>query len=262
MDFTDLNKACAKDPYPLLRIDLLVDSTTGHELLSFMDAYSGYNQIKMYELGMEATSFVINRGTYCYKVMPLGLKNAGATYQRIVNRIFKEKIRETLEVYVDDMVLKDKEKTDHIIHHKESFDLFRKYNMKLNPEKCIFGVASRKFLGYLVTKPRIEANPNQIKVILEMRSPRTIKEMHSLIGRAVALSRFLSRSTDKFKPFFTIIKKRVGFFWTDECEEAFTKLKEYMSKHLLLSKPIDEEDLYLYLLISDCVVSVALVREN
>lgn len=104
----DLNKACAKDPYLLLLINLLVDSTAGHELLSFMDACSVYNQIKMYELNMEATLFVIDRGTYCYKFMLFGLKNVGATYQRLVNRIFKEKIGETMEVYIHDMVVKSK----------------------------------------------------------------------------------------------------------------------------------------------------------
>ena len=88
VDFTDLNKACPKDSYPLPRIDTLVDSTTKHELLSFMDAFSGYNQIKMEEKDQEKTSFVTSQGLFCYKVMPFGLKNAGATYQRLMNKMF------------------------------------------------------------------------------------------------------------------------------------------------------------------------------
>ena len=123
MDFTDLNNACPKDPYHLPHIDLLVDSTSGHKLLSFMDAYFGYNQIKMHKPNMEATSFVIGRGTYCYKVMPFKLKNVGATYQQLVNRIFKENSGDMMEVYVDDMVVKSKEKRNHIRHLQESFDL-------------------------------------------------------------------------------------------------------------------------------------------
>ena len=96
MDFTDLNKACPKDCYPLPKIDLLVDATVGHSLLSFMDAYSGYNQIRMHPDDEEKTSFITDQGTYCYRVMPFGLKNAGATYQRLVNHIFRSLIRRSI----------------------------------------------------------------------------------------------------------------------------------------------------------------------
>lgn len=110
VSFTNLNKVCPKDPFASPpRIHLLIDSTTCHELLSFIDAYSGYKQIKMYKLDMEATLFIIDRGIYCYKVMLFGLKYVGATYQRFVHQIFKKKIREMLEVYLDNLVVKGKE---------------------------------------------------------------------------------------------------------------------------------------------------------
>jgi len=114
VDFTDLNKACSNDSFPLPRIDLLVDSTSGHELLSFMDAFSGYNQIYMEEADQEKTSFITDRGLYCYKMMPFGLKNAGATYQRLVNRMFRSQIGKNVEVYVDDMLVKSIRATKHI----------------------------------------------------------------------------------------------------------------------------------------------------
>ena len=113
VDFTDLNKACPKDCYPLPRIDLLVDATAGHSLLSFMDAYSGYNQIRMNPGDEEKTSFITDQGTYCYRVMPFGLKNARATYQRLVNYMFRDLIGKSMEVYVDDLLVKSKEETDH-----------------------------------------------------------------------------------------------------------------------------------------------------
>ena len=106
VDFTDLNKACPKDSYPLPHIDQLVDSTAGYRLLSFMDAFSGYNQIRMDEADQEKTSFVTNQGLFCYKVMSFGLKNAGATYQRLVNQMFRPQIGWNVEVYVDDMLVK------------------------------------------------------------------------------------------------------------------------------------------------------------
>ena len=177
IDFTDLNKACPKDSFPLPRIDQLVDSTTRHKLLSFMDAFSGYNQILMDEDDQEKTSFVTSQGLYCYKVMPFGLKNAGATYQRLVNRMFSHQIGRNVEVYVDDMLLKSKDKANHLDDLKETFSTLRKYNMKLNPAKCVFAIASKKFLGFMVSQQGIEANPNKVKAIIKVKSPKTVKEM-------------------------------------------------------------------------------------
>jgi DNA-binding NtrC family response regulator len=114
VDFTDLNKACSKDSFPLAQIDLLVDSTSGHELLSFMDAFSGYNQIYMEGADQEKTSFITDRGLYSYKMMPFGLKNARATYQRLVNRMFRSQIGRNVKVYVDYMLVKSIRATKHI----------------------------------------------------------------------------------------------------------------------------------------------------
>ena len=183
VDFTDLNKACPKDSFPLPRIDQLVDSTAGHKLLTFMDAFSGYNQIVMDESDQEKTSFITSRGLFCYKVMPFGLKNAGATYQRLMNRMFHDQIDRNVEVYVDDMLVKSKEEDGHLDDLRETFKTLRKYQMKLNPSKCAFGVYSGKFLGFMVSQRGIEANPEKIKVILEMQPPKTTKEVQRLTGR-------------------------------------------------------------------------------
>ena len=114
MDFTDLNKACPKDSYPLPCIDQLVDSTVRHQLLSFMDAFSGYNQIKMDKEDQEKTSFITSQGLFCYKVMPFGLKNAMATYQRLVNHMFRPQIGRNVEVYVNDMLVKSLDEERHL----------------------------------------------------------------------------------------------------------------------------------------------------
>ena len=202
IDFTDINKACPKDSFPLLRIDLIVDATSGHELLSFMDAFSGYNQISMDPGDQEKTSFVTAQGTYCYRVMPFGLKNAGATYQRLVNRMFQKQIGAIMEVYIDDMLVKSTKSDLHITHLSEAFPILRNYNMKLNPAKCAFGVSAEKFLGFIVNHRGIEANPDKIKALLNMPSPSGIKEVQQLTGRIAALSRFVSRASDKCQPFF------------------------------------------------------------
>ena len=151
VDFTDLNKACPKYSFPLPKIDQLVDSTAGHSLLSFMDAFSRYNQIPMDKQDEESTTFITNMCLFCYRVMPFSLKNVGATYQRLVNKIFKLLIRRTMKVYVDDIITKSKKSVDHVQYLEETFELLREYKMKLNLEKCTFGVSSGKFLGFLVS---------------------------------------------------------------------------------------------------------------
>ena len=171
VDFIDLNKACPKDSYLLPRIDQLVDSTAGHKLLSFMDAFSGYNQIRMDKVDQEKTSFVTSQGLFCYKVMPFGLKNAGATYQRLVNHMFRSQIGRNVEVYVDDMLVKSQDERRHLDDLQETFDTLRQYHMKLNPSKCAFGVSSGKFLGFMVFHRGIEANPDKIQAILDMKPP-------------------------------------------------------------------------------------------
>ena len=150
IDFTKINRACPKDSFPLPRINLIVDATAGHELLSFMDAFSGYNQISMDPSDQEKTSFVTGRGTYYYRVMPFGLKNAGATYQRLVNRMFQKQIGTFMEVYIDEMLVKLIKAELHITHLAKAFQVLRRYNMKLNPVKCTFGVSAGKFLGFIV----------------------------------------------------------------------------------------------------------------
>ena len=236
IDFTDINRACPKDSFPLPRIDLIVDATTGHELLSFMDAFSGYNQISMDPDDQDKTSFVMGQGTYCYRVMPFGLKNAGATYQRSVNRMFQKQIGASMEVYIDDMLVKSTSTKLHIAHLSEAFQILRKYNMKLNPAKCAFGVSAGKFLGFIVNNRRIEANPNKIKAVLDMPPPSNIKEVQRLTGRIAALSRFVSKANDKCQPFFQVLKK--AFQWDPHCEEAFSALKTYLSSPPHSGKPL------------------------
>ena len=260
IDFTDVNKACPKDSFPLSRIDLIVDATAGHELLSFMDAFSGYNQISMDPNDQEKTSFVTGQGTYCYRVMPFGLKNAGATYQRLVNRMFQKQIGTSMEVYIDDMLVKSTTTKLHIAHLSEAFQILREYNMKLNPAKCAFGVSAEKFLGFIVNNRGIEANPDKIKVVLNMPPPSSIKEVQRLTGRIAALSRFVSRASDKCQPFFQVLKK--AFQWDENCEEAFSALKTYLSSPPILVSPSEGELLTLYLVVSDFSTSAVLIKEK
>ena len=138
--------------------------------------------------------------------MPFGLKNVGATYQRLVNQMFNKQIGRNMEVYVDNMLVKSKEKKDHLDDLKETFNTLRPYSMKLNPSKCAFGVSSKKFLSFMVSQKGIKANPEKVRAILEMSSLKTIKEVQSLTGRVATLNRFVSKATDKCLTFFKTLK--------------------------------------------------------
>nr|XP_025682208.1 uncharacterized protein LOC112783462 [Arachis hypogaea] len=246
VDFTDLNKACPKDAYPLPSIDTLVDNSCGYGTLSFMDAYSGYNQIFMHPSDQEKTAFITEYGNYCYNVMPFGLKNAGRN----------------IEVYVDDMVAKTKVGHSHIEDLAEIFGQIRAYNMRLNPEKCAFGVRGGKFLGFILTSRGIEANPEKCQAILDMNSPTNIKEVQRLTGRLAALSRFLPCLASKSFSFFQCLKKNTTFQWDENCEMAFNSLKQFLSEPPVLQKPKVGEPLYLYLSVTDMAISSVLVAET
>ncbi|KAK2371898.1 hypothetical protein QL285_073098 [Trifolium repens] len=266
VDFTDLNKPCPKDPYPFPSIDRLIDGASGYKTLSFMDAYSGYNQIKMNAADAPNTAFMTNTcnyfySNYFYRVMPFGLKNVGATYQRLMDRVFAQQIGRNLEVYIDDMVVKTPEEGSHSKDLAEILSSVRKYNMRLNPAKCSFGVQAGKFLGFMLTKRGIEANPEKCQAIINMRSPASVKEVQQLTGRIAALSRFLSCAGERSCHFFAALKKGERFTWTEQCEEAFGKLKEFLASPPVLARPQQGVPLLLYLAVSDNALSSALVQE-
>jgi hypothetical protein len=168
VDYTGLNKACPKDLFPLPRIDQVVDSTAGCETLYFLDAYSGYHQIAMCIADQFATSFITPFSTYCYKTMPFGLKNAGATFEICMWRVFRERIGRIIEAYVDNIVVKSKKTGDLVLDLTEVFSKLRQHGVKLNPEKCVFGVPRGMLLGFVVSECSIEANPEKISAIMDM----------------------------------------------------------------------------------------------
>ena len=151
VDFTDLNKACPKDPFPMPWIDQLVDATVGYPRMSFLDAFQGYHQIPLIVNNQERTAFVTLIGSYHYKVMPFGLKNVGATYQRMMTRMFEPQLGQNIEIYIDDIVVKSKVESEHVTDLGNIFDILRRHKLRLNASKCSFDVGLGKFLGYMVT---------------------------------------------------------------------------------------------------------------
>ncbi|GJX65133.1 reverse transcriptase domain-containing protein [Tanacetum coccineum] len=177
VDFTDLNKACPKDYYPLLEIDWKVESLCGYPFKCFLDAYKGYHQIQMASEDEEKTAFHTSQGVFCYTKMPFGLKNAGATYQWLVDKAFEKQIGRNLELYVDDLVIKSQIEQEILKDIEETFWTLRRINMKLNPKKCTFGAEEWMFLGHIVNVKVIKACPDKAEAVIQLQSPRTLKEV-------------------------------------------------------------------------------------
>ncbi|GFS36376.1 hypothetical protein Acr_00g0045620 [Actinidia rufa] len=239
----------------------LVDSTSGHARMSFLDAYRGYHQIALHGPDKEKTAFITPRGVFCYKVMPFGLKNARATYQRMVTKMFKSVLGRTMDTCIDDIVVKSREESDHLRDLFKIVAILRQHKLRLNGAKCTFGVGSGKFLGHLVIRQGIEANPEQIAAIDQLTSLRNAKEVQKLTRMAAALNRFISKSSDKCCPFFKLLRKNTKFMWDEECELELQQFKKYLTEPPLLSTLDEGELLYVYLVVSKHAVSSVLLRE-
>jgi hypothetical protein len=262
IDYTSLNKACPKDPYPLPCIDQIVDSTSGCDLLSFLDAYSGFHQIRMAKEDRKHTAFVTVDGIYCYVVMPYDLRNALSTFVQAMSKTFGDLIRDKVEIYVNDIVVKTREGSATVEDLALVFGKLRATRTKLNPEKCIFGVSAGKLLGFLVSYRGIEANPEKIKAIEVMRPPTRIKDIQKLTGSLVALSLFISRLDERALPFFKLLRKSGPFAWSEEAKQAFKELKQHLASLPILAAPEPGEPLYLYIAAAAEAISMVLVVER
>jgi dsDNA-binding SOS-regulon protein len=259
VDYTDLNKHCPKDPFGLPRIDQVIDSTASCNLLCFFDYYSGYHQIAIKEEDQEKTVFITLFGVYYYMTMSFGLKNTGATYLRAIQACFKRQLNKNIKAYVDDVVVKTKNSDTLIADLEETFASLREYHWKLNPNKCVFSVPSSKLLGFIISHRGIEANPEKIFAITNMKAPTCIKDVQKLTGCMAALNRFILKLGEWELPFFKLLKHQENFTWNLEADQALAQLKNFLSKPPVLTAPRKKEQLLLYLAATTHVVSTAIV---
>lgn len=262
VDYTSLNKVCPKDPFALPRIDQIIDATAGSELLCFLYTYSGYHQIKLNVDDQEKTSFITPFGAFCYKTMSFGLKNAGATYQRCIQNCFQNQIGRNVHAYVDDVVIKSQKAGSLLDDLTETFTNLHKYQMKLNPTKCVFGVPAGMLLGFIVSERGIEANPAKIKAIMNLKKPECINNVQKLTGCVTALSRFIARMGEKALPLYKLLKKSDKFVWGQEADDAFEDLKKTLSTAPVLAAPTSKEPMLLYVSANSRAVSAVVVVER
>jgi hypothetical protein len=258
VDYTDLNKHRPKDHFGLPHIDQVVDSMAGCVLLCFLDCYSGYHQIVLKEKDQIKTAFITLYGTYAYKTMSFGLKNAGATYQRAIQICFADQLHRNVEAYVDDVVIKARDSGNLITDLEETFSSLRRFRWKLNPTKCVFGVPSGKFLGFIISNRGIQANPVKISAITDMGAPDTIKDVQKLTGCMVALNRFICRLEERGLPFFKHLKCQDKFQWTEDAERALQDLKHHLQSPPILTAPLPGK-IYYFTLRQQLMLSAALL---
>jgi hypothetical protein len=261
IDFTSLNKACPKDNFPLPRINKIVDSAAGCEVMYLLDCFSGYHQIYMKEEDKANTSFITPFGTYCFIRMPEGLKNARSTFSRLTKTVLESQVGRNIFTYVDDIVVASKNKEDHLADLAETFANMQDARLHLNPEKCVFGVRQGKILGYLVSHRWIEANPTKIQAIINMTPPQSARDVQRLTGRLATLNRFISKSAERSLPFLKTLCGAKDFTWGPEQVAVFESLKQHLSDLATLASPDPSVPLLLYIAASPCAVSAALVQE-
>jgi ribonuclease HI len=194
--------------------------------------------------------------------MPEGLKNAGSTFLRMIAIVLHHQLLKNILAYVDDIVVKSVRRRDYIGDLAETFANLRAANLRLNPEKCVFGIHKGKVLGCLVSTKGIEANPEKIKVLIEMQDPVSVKDVQKLTGRVATLNRFIPRAAERSLPFFQVLRSSKNFQWSEAQKQAFQELKDYLSNMTKLCPLEPKSPLLLYLSASNSDVSAVLVQEK
>jgi hypothetical protein len=261
VDYRDLNKACPKDNYPTPFIDQIIDNCAGSVIFSFMDGFSGYNQIEILPADQHKTAFICPWGTFAYRKLPFGLKNAGATFQRAMSYAFHD-IKHIAEPYLDDLPAHSSNRPDHIDHLRAIFLRCRFYRIRLNPHKCIFAVESGRLLGFIVSKDGIRVDPLKIKAILALPPPTNLTQLQSLQGKANFLRRFICNYAEITKGFMRLLQKNVPFIWDDTAQRSFDALKHALTHAPLLHPPDYTKDYILYLAASTSTIAMVLVQED
>jgi hypothetical protein len=217
IDFCNLNRATPKDEYPMPIADTLINNASGNRIIDFLDGNAGYNQIFMAEDDASKTTFICPGfiGLFGWVVMTFGLKNAGATYQRAMNLIFHELLGNTVEVYIDGIVVKSAEFSSHLAYLRKAFDKMRRYVLKMNPRKCAFGVSASKFLGFVIHEHGIEIDPDRIKSIRNVGPPTCKVEVQKFLSKVNYLRRFISNLDGKIDAITPILwlKNDAEFAW-------------------------------------------------
>ncbi|KAM1125124.1 hypothetical protein ACFX2B_039957 [Malus domestica] len=242
--------------------DLLIDATTNHDMLSFIDGHAGYNQIFIAEVDVHKIAFrcPVALETYEWVIMPFGLKNAGTTYQHAMNTIFHDLIGTTIEVYIDDVVVKSKSRQTYIDDLRQAFLRMQRHKLKMNPAKYTFGVSVANFLSFLIHHRGIEVDANKARVIIDAPPLTTKKQLQSLLGKINFLRLFIANFAGKMTAFSTLLKLK--FEWHEEHRAAFTQIKVALATPPIIVPPRHDKPLKLYIFTVEASIGCLLVQDT
>ena len=260
IDFRNLNKASQKDNFPLPTMEQILHSVAGSELMSFLDGFLGYNQVLVHLDDRLKTTFRTKWGTYAYQKMPFGLINAGATFQRAMDIAFKGLINKIVVVYLDDITVFSKKRSNHLHDLNQIFERCRRYGISLNPKKSFFALNQGKLLGFIVSKDGIYIDPDRTKGISEIPFPHNKKSMQSFLGQINFVKRFVPDFSHIILPLQTMIKKNLVFRWGSAEKEAFDSIKQSIINAPALNTPNFSNHFTLYTIASDSSYAAVLTQ--
>ncbi|XP_045462161.1 uncharacterized protein LOC123672192 [Harmonia axyridis] len=226
IDYRKVNAITRTDTYPLPRIDDLLQETRGHTAITTLDLRAGYWQIPVHPDDRDKTSFITPFGTYRFKRMPFGLKNASASFQRMIDRVRRSRPNLLVLAYLDDLVLLSVSTEQHITDMKELFQTLAKYNLRLNRDKCQLGCKEVKLLGHIISPQGIKANPDKVAAIRERPRPTNLKQLQSFLQACSWFRKFIAEFSQIARPLTNLTKKNVSWHWSNECQNAFETLRE------------------------------------
>lgn len=262
VDFRDLNQASLKDHHPLPSMEQILSKVSGSRRFSFLDGFSGYNQVLVKESDRYKTSFTTKWGTYSYCKMPFGLTNAGTTFQKAMEMAFKKLIDKFVLVYLDDIIVYSKNVEDHFNHLRQVFLRCREFGVSLNPAKCVFATSQGKLLGHIVSEDGQTIDPKRTKATLALPLPKHKKGLQSFLGRINFVRRFIPNLATMVKTLTTMLKKDMVFSWTKEGKESFEEIKAAIASAPTLMNPNFEKDFILYTLGGESIIFVVLTQTN
>ena len=261
VDYRKLNAATVSDPFPIPFTNLMLDAVAGHEMYSFLDGFSGYNQVRMAPEDREKIAFITEWGAFASNVMMFGLKNAPATFQRMVQEIFYEYLTTFMRVFVDDFSVFGKQ-AEHLHQLMLCLEKCRQSKLKLNPAKCAFAVTSGVLLGHIVSKDGLAVDPQKVEVIRKLRTPCNIKELSRFLGQIKWHTRFMRYLSHIAYPLYALTKKEVVYRWSDSCSKAFHALKLILSVAPVLQEPDWNKEFHVFVDASDLAIGSALMQET
>lgn len=233
IDYRQLNAITVPDRYPLPRIDDLLQDAKSSAVMSTIDLHAGYWQIKVHESDQEKTAFITPMGTYQFKRMPFGLRNAPATFQRLIDR-FRHKLPNiSILAYLDDIIIRSNTVAEHCNDLNNVFGCLQKFKLRANRSKCRFACSSIKYLGHIITTHGIKADPEKIEAIINRPSPINIKQLLSFLQTCSWYRRFIPQFAHVTQPLSRLTRKNIKWQWNNEEQHAFEHLK-----HLLTTSPI------------------------